>query len=183
MKASPSSSAASSPEPVVAQGVRIATTPAETIVPVQLKFQKILVPIDFSEHSRKALSCALGFAAERGAELTLIHVVEPVIYPTDWMVPLPNSDFADVRAILVDKLKMLTTNQASVTETIVKQGVPWQEIVDAAKVRDADLIVIGTHGYSGLQHAFMGSVAERVVRFAPCPVLTIRLNARELSEL
>jgi universal stress protein A len=181
MKAIASPRSRSSSRIVVTAGNRKATAPASAMVPRQLKLKRILVPVDFSEFSRKAVSYALSFGTQFGAEITLIHVVEPYVYPTDWVLPLPQADLPGVRAALIKELNALTDGYPLISKPILVEGRPSQEILKAAKSRKSDLIVIGTHGYSGLMHAFLGSVAERVVRGAPCPVLTVRPDERDFA--
>jgi len=164
---------------IVREGRHKAAAPAAALVPRRLKLSRILVATDFSEQSHKALNYAIGFAAQFGAELTLVHVVEPVLYPTDWMVPLPEIDFAQTRKFLIEQLKALSRNSPVTAQSIVRRGQPAEEIVAAARERKVDLIVIATHGYSGVKHVLIGSVAERVVRSAPCPVLTVRPDGRD----
>ena len=142
------------------------------------KLKAILVPIDFSESSLKALRYALPLAENFGAKITLIHVVEPRISPEEMVL---SSDIVELRNVLVkdgwQKLKSLchqTIKPAIASDTVVKVGRPYEEIVAAAKTHKADLIIIATRGYTGLKHFFIGSTAERVVRHAPCPVLTVR---------
>lgn len=149
------------------------------VKPIELKFRKILVPIDFSESSRQVLCDALGLAQQHNAKLTLLHVVEPVMYPAD-LGYAP----ADVRTIGINfqdaamtRLKRLcdeTLPAGIKAEPMVRFGPAYQEITDAAREEKSDLIVISTHGYTGLTHVFLGSTAERVIRHASCPVLTLR---------
>ena len=152
-------------------------------VPSELKFERILVPVDFSEHSMKALHKALEFGRAFGAELILVHIVEQIIYPGDWSyAPLAMSDFAaERREIVAAKLKALAADSGVRATEIVRLGRAWQEIVEIAKERRADLVVVATHGYTGLRHVLMGSVAEKIVRHAPCAVLTVRADEKDFS--
>jgi nucleotide-binding universal stress UspA family protein len=141
------------------------------------------VPIDFSESSGKALDYAVPFARQFGAKLTLLHVVEPVAAP----------DFANSFPLMVEndritaackaQLQLLVKQKAIepklVEKTLVRQGRSFHEISEAARTLKTDLIIIATHGYTGLKHAFLGSTAERVVRHAPCPVLIVREHEHE----
>ena len=145
----------------------------------RLRLKRILVPVDFSPPSRKALPYALSFAAQFGAEIILLHVVEPAIYPTEMgYVPAEiETMYHSMHLTTSEKLADLAREQvpASIpSQTMVRVGAPFQEITLAAQELKVDLIVIATHGYTGLKHVFMGSTAERVVRHAPCPVLTVR---------
>lgn len=162
---------------------RQANSPAglESAAPVapRLRLKRILVPVDFSPPSRKALPYALSFAAQFDAEIILLHVVEPAIYPTEMgYVPVEiETLYQTMHQSTSEKLAELARAQvpaAIPSRTMVRVGAPFQEITLAAQELDVDLIVIATHGYTGLKHVFMGSTAERVVRHAPCPVLTVR---------
>ncbi len=139
---------------------------------------RILVPTDFSDCSQEAANYACELASRFGAEIHILHVLEP---PTRAMpspgAPLPEQLLADVREQAEKQLDLWLSNFSSQPEKVtqsVRRGTPFVEIVRCAKENDTDLIVIATHGYSGLSHALMGSVAEKVVRKAPCPVLAVR---------
>jgi len=144
--------------------------------PFNLK--KILVPIDFSNLSKDALPYAVLLAGHYGAELLLLHIVEK--FPIDSLlgrelshqttVPLMKQAEADLERT-AENLSKATGVQAT---AVVRGGTPFAEICDAAKTGSADLIVLTTHGHTGLKHVWLGSTAERVVRHAPCPVLVVR---------
>lgn len=143
------------------------------------EIKKILVPIDFSDYSKNALNYAADFAKLFKAEVTLIYVVEPVIYPPDFsmgQIAVPTVDIElDKRA--KEELENLAQKQIPrelKTKIIVKTGKPFIEIIETAAEIEADLIIIATHGHSGVEHILFGSTAEKVVRKAPCPVLTLR---------
>jgi universal stress protein A len=145
--------------------------------------KNILVPIDFSEPSKRALEYALPLAEKLGATLTLIHVIEPRVYPEDLMV---GTEMEEVDARLkrsgqamLDSLRREKIEVSINSISIVTVGKPWQQIIATAKAVAADMIIIATHGYTGLKHVFLGSTAERVVRHTPCPVLTVRKPERE----
>ena len=135
---------------------------------------KLLVPIDFSPHAEKALHYAVALAARFGSEITLVHIIEQLVYPGDWLVPmLTTSEFPrETREKLENRLKAMADPFAAGTKRIVRIGRAWQEIVEIAREQAADLIVMGTHGYTGLRHVLLGSVAEKVLRHSPCPVLS-----------
>jgi universal stress protein A len=140
--------------------------------------QKILVPIDFSDYSKNALRYAAQFAKKFEAKLILVYVVEPMIYPADFsmgQVAIPSTDI-DLQARAKEELDNLakTLDTSLQVETLIKTGKPFVEINDTARETDADLIIIATHGHTGVEHLFFGSTAEKVVRKAPCPVLTLR---------
>ena len=160
-----------------------ASAPASALVPAELTFERIVVPVDFSEHSLKAFRKALAFARQFSAELILVHIVEQIIYPGDWMYPpIAMSDIAaEKREEIARKLKALAAGSGVKTREIVRLGRAWQEIVEIAKERKADLVIVATHGYTGLRHVLMGSVAEKVVRHAPCPVFTVRADDADFS--
>lgn len=140
--------------------------------------QKILVPIDFSDYSKHALKYAVQFAKQFNAKLILIYVIEPIIYPADFsmgQVAIPSTDI-DLHSRAEEELKNLagTIDPSLHVETLIKTGKPFVEINDTAKEKDVDLIIIATHGHTGVEHLLFGSTAEKVVRKAPCPVLTLR---------
>jgi nucleotide-binding universal stress UspA family protein len=146
-------------------------------------YRKFLVPIDFSEHSKKTVESATQLAVLTGANITLMHVFQVPDYPAAFYQGL-YTEHEQVR-IQVDLLKREANAQlALVIEQIVAQGLeaqpllrignPYDEIVGAAKEIGADLIVIGSHGHAGLERFLLGSTADRVVQYAPCPVLVIK---------
>lgn len=140
--------------------------------------KRIFVPIDFSANSDRALDYAHGLALRFGASLHLLHVCEV----PSMMTPALDAyaiAFADWNERLAEeaekRLKEITVALADVTVTTeVLFGRPASAIVEAAGTNNADLIVMGTHGHGAVMHALMGNVAERVVRAASCPVLTVR---------
>jgi len=151
--------------------------------PVLLRIKSILVPIDFSASSKKALEYAVPFARQFGAKLTLLHVVEPVATP-DFANSFPLMMENDkVKAASRGQLEHIIKEQAIATKlvekTLVRFGRSFHEIADAARTLKVDLIIISTHGYTGLKHALLGSTTERVVRHAPCPVLVVREREHE----
>jgi nucleotide-binding universal stress UspA family protein len=161
-------------------GVFVELGPMEKQLPMEsrapFKLKKILVPLDFSDCSKKALAYAIPYAQQFDAELVLLNVIEP--YP-----PVPQMELVDVETIQ-DNLRELeilreTVGDEILCRTEVRTGVPHVEIVQEARQNDIDLIILATHGYKGLSHVFLGSTAEKVVRNAPCPVLTVRQSERE----
>ena len=140
---------------------------------------KVLVPIDFSDYSKSALKYAVNFVKHFRAQLFLIYVVEPVIYPPDFsmgQIAIPSVDLEmDKRAI--EELNKLAEQEIPAeikVKSIVKTGKPFIEILDTAREENVDLIIIATHGHTGVEHILFGSTAEKVVRKALCPVLTLR---------
>ena len=148
------------------------------------RLQTILVPLDFSKFSDKALDYALAFGGQFHATLVLLHVVEPVVYPENYVtVPAVNDDI-HTSLLKAAETRLAQTSQRLQAEkvkvkTVTRLGRPFTEITDAAAEYRADLIVLATHGYTGLKHVLLGSTAERVVRHAPCPVLTVRADERD----
>ncbi len=140
---------------------------------------KILVPIDFSDYSKSALKYAVEFAKHFNAQMYLIYVIEPVIYPADFsmgQVAIPSID-TDIQKRAEEELNNLAKtfiDPSIKVETIIKTGKPFVEINETAKEKDIDIIIIATHGHTGVEHLLFGSTAEKVVRKAPCPVLTLR---------
>jgi universal stress protein A len=150
-----------------------------TLVPATIKLKSILVPMDFSPPARKALHYALSFAEQFGATITLLNVVEPAVYPTELgYIPVEiDTLHKTMNTSARERLAQLAQEQVPPpyrANTLVRVGTPYHEITAAAKELNVDLIVIATHGYTGLKHVVLGSTAERVVRHAPCPVLTVR---------
>lgn len=146
-----------------------------------MTLKRILVPVDFSDTSLQALDYAIEFGKPFKAEFIVVFVVEPVYYatPADLYGPVAGLN------VLIDEQRRIGREQLTrlaadlkkrriVARTILQTGTAYQIIVDTAKRLKADLIVMATHGRSGLSHVLLGSVAERVVRSAACPVLTVR---------
>ncbi|HSD64839.1 MAG TPA: universal stress protein [Ignavibacteriaceae bacterium] len=147
---------------------------------------RVLVPIDFSDYSKNALKYAVNFVKRFQAKLFLVYVVEPVIYPPDFsmgQIAIPSADLdMDKRAIEeLNKLAEQEIPPEIKVKTIVKTGKPFIEIIETAKEAEIDLIIIATHGHTGMEHILFGSTAEKVVRKAPCPVLTLREPAKGFS--
>ena len=140
------------------------------------KLKKILLPVDFSECSTKALQYAIPFAKQFGAELVLLHVTEPYLQWSE-VGPIESPDAHDVREQM-EALKQ-TVDDSIAVKTLVQTGHAAREIVTSATELNIDLIVISTHGYTGSTRLLLGSIAEQVVRRAPCPVLVVRLREHE----
>jgi universal stress protein A len=150
------------------------------------KFTNILVPTDFSPASERVLAYARALAERFGASLHLLHVVEDPVMAAAWSEAYA-FDVAGLQARFREEAeRRLTEVAASLTgvtvTTDVLDGSPARTIAAAAGDKGMDLIVMGTHGRSGLSHLLLGSVAERVVRSAPCPVLTVREAVTPLAE-
>jgi nucleotide-binding universal stress UspA family protein len=149
-----------------------------------MMIRKILVPTDFSAHSKEAQAWAAELARRYDASLTLVHVYQPISYalPEGYVLPSANL-LADLEVslgrALDDAKKQLEASSGLRVDTALMQGVPFAEIVRFAREGSYDLIVLSTHGRTGLRHVLLGSVAEKVVRKAPCPVLTVRPAGHE----
>jgi len=146
----------------------------------------ILTPIDFSEASVNALTYATSLAAQYGAKITLLYVIEPLGVP-DFVRAFPlmmeNDELAAICKNKLAKLARKSGVPANLVENmIIRQGRAYREITEAARTLKVDLIVVSTHGYSGVTHALLGSVTERVVREAPCPVLVVREHEHEFVD-
>jgi universal stress protein A len=143
---------------------------------ITMEFHQILAPTDFSEYSQQAIQYARELAQKFGATLVLLHVVELPPYPIEGLPP------SQLGGTLLDELEQQATRdlaqllpkeaEVKVVRRVVV-GIPYRKIVEVAEAEKVDLIVMATHGRTGLSHLVVGSVAERVVRTAPCPVLTI----------
>jgi nucleotide-binding universal stress UspA family protein len=145
------------------------------------RINKIVVPIDFSEISERVIETALIFAEQFGAELSVIFVVQDINTALSGfaMVELPIVqmegeilDSAEKR--MGDFLEKHCPGSALSVRSKVLQGQAAEEIIEWSKTYDADLIVMGTHGYRGFEKMIMGSVTDRVLKLAACPVLTTR---------
>jgi nucleotide-binding universal stress UspA family protein len=140
---------------------------------------KILVPIDFSDYSRDVVTFAADLSRRYEAQLHLLHVHQPMVYtlPDNYVV-LTAAQLSRIHETLTKLLDdMKQTAQATLptpVESTLLEGFPANEIVRVATDSAFDLIVMGTHRRTGLKHWLLGSVAEYVVRLAPCPVLTVR---------
>lgn len=141
--------------------------------------KRILVPIDFSDYSKNSLKYAVNFVKSFNADLYLIYVVEPVIYPPDFsmgQIAIPSID-AEIDRRAFEELNSLAKTEIPSNvkcKCIIKTGKPFLEIIETATEENIDLIIIATHGHTGMEHILFGSTAEKVVRKAPCPVLTLR---------
>jgi nucleotide-binding universal stress UspA family protein len=144
-----------------------------------MQFRHILAPTDFSEYSKTAVASALELAKKFGAKLTIMHVVELPPYPVEGYVPpnLSATFLEDLeRQATVDLAQVVPEAEAAKVEVarVVAVGTPYRTIIETAEANHVDLIVMATAGRTGFSHLILGSIAERVVRTASCPVLTIR---------
>jgi nucleotide-binding universal stress UspA family protein len=143
-----------------------------------IAIKSILVPTDFSECSDQALAYGRAMAATFGATLHLLHVVQDP-YTQPWAAEAFPAPLGDMLAQWQEQARarlegLVPDNERAGVTVAVQVGGPFQEIVAYAEAQHIDLIVIGTHGRGPLGHMLLGSVAEKVVRRAPCPVLTVR---------
>jgi nucleotide-binding universal stress UspA family protein len=145
-----------------------------------LSIQRILVALDFSAESHSALRYAVMLGKKFGSTLMLVHVVEPVLAPPDVILPeLATERVASEASAELRELADEISDGCRVVETAVRRGIAFFEIIEAANALGADLLVVGTHGRTGLKRALLGSTAEKVTRHAPCPVLVVhRANGR-----
>jgi nucleotide-binding universal stress UspA family protein len=137
--------------------------------------KKILAPIDFSAYSRHAFEIAWSLARDYGGSLVLLHVVPPPLITPESGYVLSTLD--DTDEALKKLRQMQCAGPAVPVECVGRVGDAATEILDLARAAHCDLIVIGTHGRTGLRRLLMGSVAEQILRNAPCPVLTVRGTA------
>ncbi len=152
-----------------------------------MKIERILFPIDFSEGAMNALDYAVSLSKEYNAKLYLLHVVHDISMTSGWQVPhiridefyrdMEESARKELEKCCMEELKGLKD-----VEKIVLRGIPDDEILKVARDKKIDVIVIGTHGRTGIDRLLFGSTAEKVVRKAPCPVLSVRLPEYRLEK-
>jgi nucleotide-binding universal stress UspA family protein len=148
-----------------------------------IELKRILVPIDFSDHSRRALRYAIPFARKFKASIDLIYVVEPTVYPADFSFgqvgfPAIEDELRKRGGEELDELIKKDISKQVPARRAVRTGKAFYEILLYAKEEKVDFIIIATHGHSGIEHALFGSTAEKVVRKASCPVLVVRTGER-----
>lgn len=147
--------------------------------------KRIVVPVDFSVPSLQALDYAIELSRRFKPDLVVLHALEPLYYPVPGDLYGAGYDtglvFQELERTAREQLARLTAElqkKRVTVRTLLQVGTASQVIVDTAKKLKADLIVMSTHGRTGLSHALIGSVAEKVVRNASCPVLTVRAQKR-----
>lgn len=146
--------------------------------------RSILVPTDFSRFSEKALDYAAAFARQCGARITLVHVIEPIATPdfaVSFPIALQTEKAQEFCKGVLDQIGQKHDLTELLEGKLICFGRPFSKIVEAARTLKTDLIVIATHGYTGLKRTFLGSTAEAVVRHAPCPVLVVRSAERDFA--
>jgi nucleotide-binding universal stress UspA family protein len=150
-----------------------------------IEIRRILVPIDFSEHADSVIEWSRHLAMEHSSQLILLHVYHlPVEFQQLEGAYLPPDFWANVKSEAEQTLGRHVSDLRAAglqVEAVVREGYPATVIVDEAESQRADLIVIGTHGLSGLKHLLLGSIAERVVQKAPCPVLAVKKRVAKTS--
>lgn len=152
-----------------------------------IQMNKILVPVDGSRHSAKGVKYALELKQKFGSEVTLLMVIDDQTIQyidctgvaenvlsevSDGMIKKSEQELNDFAQEVIGDLSLVTTR--------VVQGHTYTEIIEFAKSSDTDLIVMTTHGRTGLSHILLGSIAEKVVQLSPCPVLTVKVDAKDL---
>ena len=151
-----------------------------------MQIKTILFPTDFSNGARAAMDHAISLAKDYQAKLILLYVIQDISI-AEWYIPSSISagelieDMQKSAWQEMDKWIAEVSKQVKDVEKMVVRGVPFVEIIQTAKERNADLIVIGTHGRTGIDHMLFGSTAEKVVRKAACPVLTVRIAGKEFK--
>ena len=147
-----------------------------------ISLKKILCPIDHSDCSKEALKYAVSFAMKDEAKLYLLHIIDIRTFNEGleaMSMQIPDEETLELlRKKLLDCIPQEIRDDMKV-EAIVVQGIPFAEIISTAREKEIDMIVIGSHGRTGLKHMMLGSVSEKVVRKAPCPVLTVRHTDHE----
>jgi nucleotide-binding universal stress UspA family protein len=145
-----------------------------------MEIKNILFPTDFSEGSSQALPYAVDLTKRYGAKLYLLHVIYDVVKGGGWYVPYPAMEemykkFEEDAKKEIDKFAVEELSAIKVKERHVIIGVPYEEIINFAKKNNIDVIIMGSHGRKGLNRVLLGSTASQVIRYAPCPVLTVRI--------
>jgi len=150
------------------------------------EIKKILLATDFSENSKWALTYALSFVKKYEATLYILHVIQQPTYPLGMYAEISfdamdkfNRNISEATEKEMKKLCETELEGVKNYQSMVVSGTPFLEIIRTAKEKEVDLIVVGTHGRTGLDHILFGSTAEKVVRQAPCPVLSVRLPGKE----
>ena len=151
-----------------------------------MQIKTVLFPTDFSNGARAAMDYALSLAKDYNARLVLLYVIQDISI-AEWYIPSSISatdlveDMQKSAGKEMEKWGAEAAAKVKDVEKMVVRGVPFVEIIRTAKEKKADMIVIGTHGRTGIDHMLFGSTAEKVVRKSPCPVLTVRIAGREFK--
>ncbi len=159
-----------------AHGMRLALRAGlETLMAIT----HILVPTDFSEASERAIASALDLAHTFEARVTLLHVWSLPVAGYAETLSWPVEEMQQAAKMALDEALAKTAKRHAKTDAVLRQGLEWQAILDVIDDRKCDLVVMATHGRKGLSRFLLGSVAEKVVRLSPVPVLTVRAAASE----
>jgi nucleotide-binding universal stress UspA family protein len=152
------------------------------------EIRKILFATDFSDNSRYALAYALSFAKKYDAQLYILHVIQQPSYPLGMYAEISfdamdkfNRNISQAVEKEMETLREKDLQGFTKYECLIVHGTPFLEILRTAREKEAGLIIVGTHGRTGLDHVLFGSTAEKVVRRAPCPVLSVRLPGKEFK--
>jgi len=167
--------------PAAATGIEGRPLRGEAPVPSpQIQLKNILVPVDFSELSLKSLQYAIPLAQQFGAKLTLLYVLEPLAYSPEFPygAPLPPDPAVEIRRELTELCRSRIPAEVS-ADTAVCEDFAHSGVVETARDMCADLIIMTTHGRTGISHLLMGSTVEKIVRQAPCPVLVLNQGEHE----
>jgi nucleotide-binding universal stress UspA family protein len=175
---------------VAEEVVRLAPCPVLTVPEGEVgaspgQIERIVVPVDFSEHAKLALAYAVQLADAYGAQLHLLHVVDEVIYPDFYppVIPSGGSLTEELRDQSLERMRGLLSGFEGADAAVhVRAGRAAPEIADFAEGQSADLVVIASHGLTGISHVLLGSVTEQLIRRAPCPVFTVKGFGRKLFE-
>jgi nucleotide-binding universal stress UspA family protein len=166
---------------VAEEVVRLAECPVFTVCadgrPVEIEGGRILVPLDFSAHGDELLAHAEALAHEFKASVDLLHVIETISLPAVYGIEGDVFDVDDVRGRAADALAERAAHlqeQGIEVQTHLRVGHPGRSILDFIEEEGSSMVVIATHGRTGVKHLLLGSVAEKVVRMAPCPVFTVK---------
>ncbi len=148
-----------------------------------IKFEKILFPTDFSESAENASQYAISMAEKFGSKIFVVHVVEPFTYTSDLGIDMGDQFQvmeATAKRFLEDVVTSIREKNIDV-QGILLTGAPFVEIIKFAKQEQVNLIIMATHGRTGIEHILLGSTAEKVVRKSPCPVLTVKRTGQVFS--
>ncbi len=177
---------------VTAEVIRLADCPILTVREAEkpkpvLMNGKLLVPVDFSTHALKALDFAREIGAAFGMKMQLLHVFEEILYPSFYFsnetppfIVLPELETRSKRELQKWAKKVLRNPEEA--ELHVVRGLPVRDIIRFAGEEHSDMIVIATHGLTGLEHLLLGSVTEKIVRLAQCPVFTVKTFGKSLMD-
>lgn len=151
--------------------------PPKPAVPGDLRVRRLLIPIDFSASSMEALEYGVQFAKQAGSAVTILHALEPVAYGLDFTLGR-SAEWREQKNHLLGRLEVLCVlcmSNGVKADSVLKAGLPADSIREYIGRESPDLVIMGTHGRRGISRILSGSVAEGMLRLAPCPVLTVRI--------